>query len=371
MPHPRWSRISRSLRRGFRSPAQQASPRASHASVYGGSGCSWEAAHALSAEAHRPTRSAHWRGRRRPDTASRRTRCSGRPTSAGRHEHRGLAIAHHDDTIADAVTDWLTYGLSGRASATREKCAHLCRAHLLPDLGARKLRDLTAQDVDRWLADKAKILSTRSLRELYACLNRAIARAMARERVKRNVVALCTIPKGQPGRPSKSLTLEQAKALLDAAEGTRLHACVVLSLLTGARTEELRALTWAHVDLDGRPNHNPPLPPCIHVWRSVRAGGDTKTRKSRRTLALPQCCPPPAPPATRPRPCPSRQRLAPHRPRLHDLRRHRAGHGQRPTIIPPNRRQRRARPSRLDTPGTAPQLRLAALRQRRQPPGHR
>jgi integrase len=26
------------------------------------------------------------------------------------------------------------------------------------------------------------------------------------------------------------------------------------------------------------------------VWRSVRAGGDTKTRKSRRTLALPQRC---------------------------------------------------------------------------------
>lgn len=97
-------------------------------------------------------------------------------------------------------------------------------------------------------------------------------------------------PKGQPGRPSKSLTLDQAKALLDAAEGTGLHAYVVLSLLTGARTEELPALTWAHVDLDGRPNHNPPLPPCIHVWRSVRAGGDTKTRKSRRTLALPARC---------------------------------------------------------------------------------
>jgi integrase len=31
----------------------------------------------------------------------------------------------------------------------------------------------------------------------------------------------------------------------------------------------------------------PPAPPCIHVWRSVRAGGDTKTKKSRRTLALP------------------------------------------------------------------------------------
>jgi integrase len=28
---------------------------------------------------------------------------------------------------------------------------------------------------------------------------------------------------------------------------------VIVSLLTGARTEELRALTWSHVDLDADP----------------------------------------------------------------------------------------------------------------------
>jgi integrase len=52
---------------------------------------------------------------------------------------------------------------------------------------------------------------------------------------------------------------------------------------TGARTEELRALTWSHVDLDGKP-------PSVQLWRSVREGGDTKTRPSRRTLELPNEC---------------------------------------------------------------------------------
>ena len=65
---------------------------------------------------------------------------------------------------------------------------------------------------------------------------------------------------------------------------------VLVSLLTGARTEELRALTWDHLDLDGRPDAQPPVLPHAMVWRSVRAGGDTKTRRSRRTLALPQRC---------------------------------------------------------------------------------
>lgn len=69
-----------------------------------------------------------------------------------------------------------------------------------------------------------------------------------------------------------------------------MYAYIVLSLLTGARPEELRALTWEHVDLEGKPDADPPVPPYVAVWRSVRAGGDTKTRKSRRTLALPRRC---------------------------------------------------------------------------------
>jgi integrase len=67
-----------------------------------------------------------------------------------------------------------------------------------------------------------------------------------------------------------------------------MHAYIVLSLLCGIRTEEARALRWAHVDLDGDPAARPPVPPHVAVWRSVRAHGETKTERSRRTLALPQ-----------------------------------------------------------------------------------
>lgn len=202
----------------------------------------------------------------------------------------GLAIAPTNYTVRDAVTDWLAYGLPGRDAGTVDSYTSLCDNHVLPDLGARKLRDLSAEDVDRWLARKAKELSTRTLRILHSCLNRSVKRAMARDKVKRNVVDLCSVPTGQPGRPSNALTLQQAKAALAAAEGKELHAYIVVSLLTGARTEELRALTWDHVDLEGDPKAEPHVPPHMAVWRSVRVGGDTKTRKSRRTLALPDRC---------------------------------------------------------------------------------
>jgi integrase len=67
-----------------------------------------------------------------------------------------------------------------------------------------------------------------------------------------------------------------------------MRAYVALCLLAGVRTEEARALRWENVDLVGDPEAEPPVPPHVAVWRSVRAHGDTKTQKSRRTLKLPQ-----------------------------------------------------------------------------------
>jgi hypothetical protein len=72
------------------------------------------------------------------------------------------------------------------------------------------------------------------------------------------------------GRPSRSLTLDQSLALLQAAKESRLNAYVVLSLTVGIRTEEARELRWDHVDLDGDPGAVRPMPPSVAVWHSVR-----------------------------------------------------------------------------------------------------
>ncbi|MFD1533709.1 tyrosine-type recombinase/integrase [Pseudonocardia aurantiaca] len=202
----------------------------------------------------------------------------------------GLAAAQHGYTVADAVNDWLDFGLSSRDPNTVATRRSLATHHVIPALGARKLRELSAEDVDRWLQEKSRTLSTRTLQDIKSILSRAIKRAQARDKVKRNVVLLCDTPTGQVGRPSKSLTLPQAEALLEHCDGSTMGTYVLLSLLTGARTEELRALTWSHIDLRGDPHTTPPILPHMMVWRSVRAGGDTKTRTSRRTLALPQRC---------------------------------------------------------------------------------
>ncbi|MFI6991634.1 tyrosine recombinase XerC [Nonomuraea wenchangensis] len=196
---------------------------------------------------------------------------------------------------------WLEHGLGARSGATVKMCTTYADKHVIPALGARKLRDLSVEDVDKWLAGKTGELGTRSLKLIHGILNRSVKSAMRRDKVKRNVVDLCDIPEGRAGRLSKALTLAQALAVLTQAEksGERMRTYIVLSLLIGARTEELRALLWSHVVAydESRAAWLPVAQVgwehsdfAVYVWRSVRQKGDTKTVKSRRSLKLPQRC---------------------------------------------------------------------------------
>ena len=77
-----------------------------------------------------------------------------------REYEAGLTAKARNQTVLHAMEDWLAYGLHGRAQRTVDKYRNLCQTHVISAPGARKLRELTATDVDRWLADKTKILST-------------------------------------------------------------------------------------------------------------------------------------------------------------------------------------------------------------------
>lgn len=85
-------------------------------------------------------------------------------------------------------------------------------------------------------------LQTAAVRMGHLALKRAIRHAAARRYVTMNAAELADTPVGQFGRPSKSLTLEQSVVLLKVSAGTRIGAYIAVSLGTGIRTEEARAL---------------------------------------------------------------------------------------------------------------------------------
>ena len=207
-------------------------------------------------------------------------------------------------TVRQAAEDWRKEGLEGRSAKTIKKNENVLEP-ILRVVGGRRLRQLSAADVRQALSKMATQYSSAAVTMGHLALKRAIRHAEANDLVSRNVANLVNTPKGQEGRPSKSLTLEQAVTVITAARtlpgmdlrpglkdvrrpAELMYAYIVLSLLVGVRTEEARALRWHHVDLDGVTDADPPVPHHVAVWRSVRAHGETKTERSRRTLALPQ-----------------------------------------------------------------------------------
>jgi integrase len=171
--------------------------------------------------------------------------------------------AHY--TVRQAAEDWLANGLEGRSAKTVTTNRNVL-GPVLAVIGRRKLRELSAADVRRALSEMAAGYSSTTVSRGHLALKRAIRHAEANDIVARNVATLADTPKGQHGRPSKSLTPGQAAAVIAAARtlpvtelrpgmkdvrrpAALMHAYIVLSLLTGVRTEEARALRWAHVDL--------------------------------------------------------------------------------------------------------------------------
>jgi integrase len=188
-------------------------------------------------------------------------------------------------TVANAFEDWLADGLPGRSESTRG-AYRSAAGPLVERIGHRPLAELTSSEVRMALDALTGRLSTRTLTIARQSLQRTVRFAMNHDRVARNVVMPVEVPTGRAARKSKSLDLAQAQALLKAAEASRWYGYIAVSLLSGLRTEEVRALRWEHVHLDDGPE----AMPHIDVWRAERAGGDVKTPRSRRSLRLPALC---------------------------------------------------------------------------------
>ena len=190
---------------------------------------------------------------------------------------------------ARTVGAWLGYWLTeirphDVSEATVERDEGLVRVHLLPALGTRRLKDLTPEHVETLLKAKTEEGYARAtVDRVRLVLRQALAEAERRGLVLRNVAAIVRTPKGHK-REGRTLTPEQAGALLDAAEGDRLEALWKFSLLLGMRPGEVCGLRWDCIDLDAA---------RLHV-RQARRGrtatmhiGAPKNASSLRTLDLP------------------------------------------------------------------------------------
>jgi integrase len=198
-------------------------------------------------------------------------------------------------TVASFLDRWVEE-LPGRvAPSTASDYADTARLHLKPGLGSKPLTKLSVSEVNAlWAAKRAAGYSPNSIRIMRTVLRAAFRQAEREGLLVRNVAALSDPPRVGPSE-GRSLTVPEAKRLLETARGDRLEALYALALTLGLRRGEALGLLWTDIDTtDG----------TIHVRHQLRreripesertSSGrhtrlvlrDLKTKRSRRTLHL-------------------------------------------------------------------------------------
>lgn len=238
-----------------------------------------------------------------PDGRRRRIKVSGRTKAeviaklkaVGRALDAGAESPTSRLTVGAYLDRWIK-GVPGRVEqSTASDYTDTVRIHLKPAVGSKMLTKLSVSELNAlWASKRTAGYSANSIRIMRTVLRSALHQAEREGLLIRNVAALSDPPRigASEGR---SLTVAEAKRLLDAASSDRLEALYAITLVFGLRRGEALGLSWSDIDLDSG---------LVHVRRQLRRERlpveqqqetgrktqlvlrDLKTKKSRRTLNL-------------------------------------------------------------------------------------
>ena len=204
--------------------------------------------------------------------------------SARRAISNGLPVSSDRQKLGQYLERWLGEVAEPTVRpSTYIRYKELLTGHVTPTLGQLALARLSPQDLNGLYGKLSQHLAPRTVGHVHRVLHRALRDALHWGLVARNVCDAVSPPKVQH-EEMKVLTPEQARSLLDAAEGDPLQALYVLALTSGARQGELLALKWADFSSDTS---------RLTIRRTVRwmtgrgsVEGEPKSARSRRSLSL-------------------------------------------------------------------------------------
>jgi len=205
-------------------------------------------------------------------------------TAAMSDAAKGIIAGGGPKTVGAFLTSWLEDSVRGSVrKSTYDRNESLCRVHLIPALGRKKLKTLGAADVAGFYRSRLDSgCSAASVHKMHETLHKALKQAVRWGYMTKNPADDVDPPKVHTEEVTP-LTREEARRLREAVRGDRLEALYVTALHTGLRQGELLALRWDDVDLEGR---------TLQVRRTLTRDrgkldvGPTKTAKGRRTVKL-------------------------------------------------------------------------------------
>lgn len=183
------------------------------------------------------------------------------------------------------------------------------RKHLIPGLGKHRLVRLEPEHIERFYKKLGTSVKPATVHHVHRTLRAAIAEAERRGHVVRNVAKLARAPKVSYDEDDEvePYTVDEVRALFEAAADKRNAARWVVALALGLRQGEALGMRWEHVDFARgvlrvrrsrlRPEYRhgcPEKDPCGRMpgycpkRENVRAETkDVKSRAGKRTIGLP------------------------------------------------------------------------------------
>lgn len=158
-------------------------------------------------------------------------------------------------TVNQLVARWLRHSEHEWSPTTRAARESYLRLHILPALGARKVREVRTADLDDFYKDlRKKGLSPATIRRsVHTILRTAFGEAVRWRWITHNPAVDAKPPKRGADLPDLAPPSgDEVRALLAlaAARNPDFYAFVAVAADTGARRGEVVALRWDKVDLD-------------------------------------------------------------------------------------------------------------------------
>jgi integrase len=173
-------------------------------------------------------------------------------TAAMADASKGITADGGPKTVGAFLMSWLENSVRGSVrKSTYDRNESLCRVHLIPSLGRKKLKTLSAADVAGFYRSRLDSgCSAVSVHKVHETLHKAQRQAVRWGYMKKPANDVDPpIVRTQEVTP---LTRGEARRLLNTVRGDRLEALYVVALHTGLRQGELLALRWEDLDLEAR-----------------------------------------------------------------------------------------------------------------------
>ncbi len=151
-------------------------------------------------------------------------------------------------TLARWAEIWLAEYTGDKKYLTVKHYKAQCKAHIVPNLGAVKLSELTTPQIQAFYNGLQRAgLAAKSVRNIHGILTKCLSTAVQVGYLRNNPATAVTLPKVVK-KDIKPLTDEQVRDFLQVSAADEYEILLKVILFTGLRESEAIGLTWDCID---------------------------------------------------------------------------------------------------------------------------